>query len=67
MSASRGVSLSSISFAIEGVPPLHDFHCMHTKLMPLFHTAIATFLFELYSCLLFKFLNFLYFYVCCES
>ena len=53
-----GGYLSSISFAIERVPPLNDSHCMHTislKLMPLFHTALVTFLFELYGCLLFKF------------
>ena len=42
-----GGPLSSISSAIEGVPPLNDSHCMHTKLIPLFHINFATFPSEL--------------------
>ena len=38
-----GGPLSSISFAIEGVPPLNDSHCMHTELIPLLHIDFATF------------------------
>ena len=36
-----GGPLSSISFAIEGAPPLKDSHCMHTKLIPLLHINFA--------------------------
>ena len=58
MSVSR-VPLSSIGFAIGGVSALDDSHCIHIKLIPLFHHKFAIFPFEWYSCYLFIFVTFL--------